>query len=229
MPTDATLTRTEKNAIFLALQRTKFDPNEFEWEEVPRVELAPGYREDLQVSKLVHRVTGYYFVFGDLSSTFSPGTNSRVQNERHSRAERNSLFFVWLSRLRQEVDAPDWWASIGQEKVLSLTASSASLGNSVFSRAEQSVIATKLDEIKQYLIEGQQVDSQKAEFIEQQMAYLKEASTRMGRKDWLNILIGGLFGFALNLALPPETARGLFATAGIAFQSLWKVAQAHLH
>jgi hypothetical protein len=49
--------------------------------------------------------------------------------------------------------------------------------------------------------------------------------TSVGRKDWLNILLGGLFGLAVTLALDPEKARGLLRLAGTVFQSLWGMAQ----
>jgi len=54
---------------------------------------------------------------------------------------------------------------------------------------------------------------------------LKESAERLGRKDWLNILLGGLFGLAVTLALEPEKARGLLGLAGTVFQSLWGMAQ----
>ena len=41
----------------------------------------------------------------------------------------------------------------------------------------------------------------------------------------MNILLGGLFGLAVTLALDPENARGLLRLAGTVFQALWKVAQ----
>jgi len=43
---------------------------------------------------------------------------------------------------------------------------------------------------------------------------LKESAERLGRKDWLNVLLGGLFGLAVTLVLDPEKAKGLLSLAG---------------
>jgi hypothetical protein len=78
-----------------------------------------------------------------------------------------------------------------------------------------------LDEIKGYLLEGQQFAAEQCASIEREFAYLRESSERLGRKDWLNNLLGGLVGLAIGLALDPEKARGLLRLAGAVFQSLW--------
>jgi hypothetical protein len=51
--------------------------------------------------------------------------------------------------------------------------------------------------------------------------YLRESSERLGRKDWLNNLLGGLVDLAIGLALDPEKAQVLLRLAGTIFQSLW--------
>jgi hypothetical protein len=124
--------------------------------------------------------------------------------------------------LRKEVDVPDLWSSIGQEKT---AASSASLDNRPFTAAEQNLIATKLDEIKAYLLEGQEFAAEQAATVEREFAYLKESSRRLGRKDWLNILHGGLITVIVGVALAPDAARALLRLAATAFQSLWGGAQ----
>lgn len=126
------------------------------------------------------------------------------------------------------MDAPDLWASVIQEKALPTAAASASVDNRPFSPDERRLITAKLDEIKVFLIAGQHFATEQAEAVEREFAYLKESSKRMGRKDWLNILLGGLFGLAVTLALDPEKARGLMRLAGAVFQSLWGAAQAYL-
>jgi hypothetical protein len=85
-----------------------------------------------------------------------------------------------------------------------------------------------LDEINGYLLEGQHFAAEQSEFVERRFAYFKESSTRMGRKDWLNLLLGGLVSLAIGLALDPEKARGLLRLAGAVFQSLWGTAQGYL-
>jgi hypothetical protein len=48
------------------------------------------------------------------------------------------------------------------------------------------MIGTKLDEIKGYILEGQEFNAQQSEMIEREIECLKTSSERLGRKDWLN-------------------------------------------
>jgi hypothetical protein len=84
---------------------------------------------------------------------------------------------------------------------------------------------SSLDEIKAYLLEGQQFDAGQAKTVEREFAYLKESSRRLGRKDWLNVLYGGLITVIVGVALAPDAARSLLRLAATAFQSLWGMAQ----
>jgi hypothetical protein len=128
---------------------------------------------------------------------------------------------LWLEELKKEVDAPDLWSSVGKEKTLSLAASSPDIENRPFTEAEQKFIAAKLDELKGYVLEGQQFSAKQAGYVEREFVYLKESSRRFGRNDWLRVLLSVLIGQAINLALSPEKARGLLVLAGTTFQSLW--------
>jgi hypothetical protein len=228
--TDATLTKAEKNAALKALSGLNLDPGEFEWTENEKQELpgmtSPYYRRSI----LTHRPTRYYFIFGGAKSEFSPGVTSKVQSEVHENdlSTRKNCLAVWLQRLSEEIDAPDLWASIGKEKVLSNAASSSDLENKPFNADEQKLIALKLDEIRKFVLEDQAFDAEHAEKIEREFSYLKESSQRLGRKDWLNVLLGGLFGLMLTLPLEPEKARGLLALAGTLLQSLWHVTKLYL-
>jgi hypothetical protein len=94
----------------------------------------------------------------------------------------------------------DLWLSLGEEKVLSTAASSANLDNRPFTTPEQMLIATKLDEIKKALLEGQQFAAEQADIVDREFAYLKESSRRLGRKDWLNVLYGGLITVIVGVA-----------------------------
>jgi hypothetical protein len=108
---------------------------------------------------------------------------------------------------------------------LSNVASSADLDNKPFNAEEQKLIIQKLDEIKNFLLEDQAYDVEQAETVERNFGYLKESAQRLGRKDWLNIVLGVLVSQIVTLALDPEKARGLLALAGTALQSLWGVTQ----
>jgi hypothetical protein len=219
MSTDATLTKRQKNRILTLVNEYGPPPSEFCWSEIEQGHPATGY---YVVSVLTHMSTGYSCIFGAHDITISPGWERKVQHFRHEdNFERiEKLCSKWLILVEAEVEAPDLWATIGQERALS-TAASTTLDNRPFTVAEQGLIAAKLDEIRAYLLQDQQFAAEEAEFVKRQVKYFKESSTRMGRKDWLNLLLGGLVSLAIGLALDPEKARGLLRLAGAVFQSLW--------
>ncbi len=221
--TDATLTPTQKNRILRLV--TEYGPPAagFRWKEEEQDELSNFSQWPYRVSVLEHRETGYYCIFGAHSIAISPGLTRKVEHFSHEDKIQNKedLCAKWLVLVKGELEAPDLWASIIGENRLSSAASSATLGNQPFSAAEQSLIVAKLDEIKGYLLASQQFDAGQAEYIEENFVYLRESSERLGRKDWLNALLGALVGQAISLALSPEVAKGLLLAAGIAFQSLW--------
>ena len=224
---DVRLKRIQKNEVLTLVQHVGLNPVEFDWLEEDSTEYMDGEPFGFRISRLEHRPTQYYCRFGGLRVEISPGPDDMVEYQEHRNdwvVKRDSAH-LWLEELRKEVDAPDLWATIGQEKALSTAASSASLDNRPFTAAEQNLIATKLNEIKASVLEGQQFDKEQAETIEREFAYLKQSSGRLGRKDWLNVLYGGLITVIVGVALAPDAARSLLRLAATAFQSLWGMAQ----
>ncbi len=157
------------------------NPLEFEWLEEDSEEYIDGEGAYFRVSRLRHRLTDYLCKFGGLRIEFSPGNADRVETGTHGAKWIAKLYAVdvWLAELRKEIDAPDLWATIGQERVLSTAASSAHIDNRPFTAVEQKVIGTKLDEIKAYL-DGQQFAADEASLINREIAYLRESAGRFG-------------------------------------------------
>lgn len=231
MGIDATLTRYQADRLFLIVREMQFDPSEFEWSEVAYTDWIGGLSQEFLANKLEFARFPYWFIFGDRSVSACPGTNHKIEHYSPAVAweTKEANFKQWLARLRKEIESPDFWRTVGQERALSIAASSSRLDNKPFSNPEIRLIHSKLDELKISMLESQHFDAQQADFIEGQFSYLKESAARLGRKDWLNALLGGLVGLAITLLLDPEKARGLLALAGTAFQSLWESAQAYLH
>src|SRR5260370_17240081 len=117
MLTDAALTKTQKNLVFRSVKRFKFDPSDFQWNEVISEE---GYGVIFTVSSLVHLPTQYYFTFGGYELEWSPGRKTKVERESHNHnwSKKSSRFEEWLRDLKDQVDQPDLWAIALQEKTL---------------------------------------------------------------------------------------------------------------
>ena len=144
---DVTLTRTQRNDVFGWLTAARFSPDEFEWTEIREREVVRRGVVLFNSSVLTHQKTGYYFRFGGIFSRFSPGLEHKSDIEEHEGdwTVKANAFQIWLHRLRQEIDAPDLWASIGQEKALPTAAASANLDNLLFTPDEQRLVAAKLE------------------------------------------------------------------------------------
>jgi hypothetical protein len=231
MPTDATLTISKKDRLFRMLTGMNFDPADFNWSDKTQEEWDGLAAHKFIVSELKYKRWDYSFSFGYYGVIACPGQDRKIEKWTHQDnwEYQEQRFEEWLRRLRNEINAPNLWASVGQEKILSNAVSSPTLNNLPFDQVEHELIHGKLDEIKAFVYQAQQLDAAQSKFVEQEFAYLKEASGRMGRKDWLTLLAGGFMSMIVGLALEPATARGLLALAGSAFQSLWGVTQAYLH
>jgi len=190
----------KKNKIHLLIEESGLTTSEFQWTDENSVECVSIEPVDFKVSVLTHRPTEYFCKFAGYSVKFSPAPKERVAYERHNDdfSRILSLTKQWLGELKKEVEAPDLWATISSEKALSAAVSSPNLDNSPLTPAEQSLIETKLDEIKAYILAGQHFTSEQAEFVQGEFAYLEESSRRFGRKDWLRVLMGVLVGQVFN-------------------------------
>jgi len=217
MSQDLRLTKLQMNDVLVRVQAFRFDPAEFEWHDVEY----PAFT----VSRIIHSTTCYYFEFEHSAVEYSPGRDLRVRTVFKLQSWVSKLAWVtsWLENLRAEVDAPDLWAMVGKARELAGAASSLD-ENRPFTFEEQVDIASKLDELKMYIVTGQEFQADRLKALEGQLNYLKSASERLGRKDWLTMAYGTLVSIGL-LFLPSEKATGLLHLAGTLFRSLWEHAQ----
>ncbi len=226
---DARLIPTQRNALVLSVSKHQFTTTEFSIDEVETEELEPPYfihKDRCLSTRVFHNSTGYYFTFGRYSTMRYPGTTRTVAEDNHKDNWQTKIakFDTWLQTLRHEVDAPDLWAIAEQGKALS-EAASQDTENLPFTPSEIKKVNEKLDELKQLLLGGQQFQEREAAIIDNQFRYLKEASERLGRKDWLTILYGVLIPLAIQIALPPERANSLIQMASTMFNAFVHHAQ----
>ena len=132
---------------------------------------------------------------------------------------------MWLTELRKEVDTPDLWATVLQDRdFMRLTVIDA--GNTPFTPQEQQYISTRLDEMHSFIIASAKLDDAQRRFVDAQIEYTKQATKRLGRIDWKNALIGAFMsiitGLGANAVFAPERARELFHAAAQAFAPLFQ-------
>jgi len=170
---------------------------------------------------MVHRPSGYYFVFDNVIefvSKWEPGAQTLVDSNYSANWEDQFDWFRdWLTYVRRETESPDLWRAISKEAEVLESAASAGASNALFTAEEKDYIVEGINEIKQYLLTAHKLDP---ELVESRLNYLIESSERVGRKDWINLLISVLVGIVISAALPPETTRELFRFVGTVLRKI---------
>jgi hypothetical protein len=223
---DARLKQTERSEAFHLVTGAGFNSAAFTWEEKRDHEsfrLAMGGGDEVGVSILRHNPTDYYMRFGAFGNEFSPGVNTRVEYDRHDGTwnARIRSCSTWLRELRTEVEAPDLWASVGQERALANAAASERMNNNPFTATEKEYIFGSLEEIKATLLSMQQFDIRQAAIVDGQFQYLGEAVNRMGKKDWLNLTFSNLVTVIVGLSLTQAQGSALLRLAGTLLHQPW--------
>ena len=206
----AQLLRSQQNEVLQRIQNVGLDPRSFEWDMVN------GPSSRVQVSRLVHRPTGGYFVF-DLNrgrhwTEFSPGHEVTVEQQFPGNWGLQLDYVTsWLQAVKREYEAPDLWRALSGESRL-IDAASADAANEPFSDDEQKQVRGQLSELRS-LADQADISPDSKATLEARLTYLEDAVGRQGRIDWANNLVGVLMGLALQAVVPPELVREMLALA----------------
>ncbi len=209
---DRDLMKHQRNAVFEAIRESGFSPSEFQWQTI-NSQLGGA----VQVPQIVHMPTQSYFDFdnggaNNFLTTCAPGENTPKATAGGTVNWPAPLnhFKNWLSYVKRDIETPDLWAMSGGETELIDAVSDSSEDNSRYSTTELSQISTAINEIKEFIVNTHQLSGERLNFIELRFAYLIEASERVGRKDWKNLLLSVLFSIVISLSLPQEASGELF-------------------
>ena len=208
------------------IQKMGLNPAEFEWTTETRPITGGG---TYIVSKLVHTQSKYWIFFDTTRTVFSPGASKRTDDsvvlsgylggELNSRLESAGL---WLEYLKREITAPDIWATVRQERAIAELTAAPNLDERQFDSHERESIRRQLNEVKLFLLKTTQLQIDERQFVEDRFQYFEESAQRLGRKDWLNLFLGGLLSIVILLSLPSSTAGELFRMASIALHACFQ-------
>lgn len=214
------LLRSQRNEIFTILQNRGFTPADFDLQEIDIGEQ--------ETAHLVHKTTGYYFQIRirrfstpPFQATYSPG--SEFLNEMETCSTWPDVIInleSWLSFILKETEAPDLWDGLQGGNQLLQDATEQSSDHLPFTDAELLQIRECLKEIKSYVIKTKELTDTQRKIVDARFDHMEEVATRMGRKDWLTLLIGNLLGIAYNLALSGDSTRDLFGFAAIIIKKI---------
>lgn len=196
---------SQKNQVLLALEAYGFTAEEFIWED---------HHSEMTtyttVSKLTHKSSIGYFIFdffkGQHYCSFSPGEDKQIDSFfSQIWVVQMSYFYCWIKYLRREIEAPDLWGTIRNEKGF-LHNSFDTENNEPFSREERVKIESSLNEIKEFIKVTHETQTKDILFLESRIEYLITSSERLGKKDWKVMAIGMFFDIIVQSCPTSESA-----------------------
>jgi hypothetical protein len=216
---DETLLVSQRNQVFQLILKLGLDPTVFMWDEGHHSNADFEWRNSI----LRRRSTSYYCEFRAWLSDWDMNC-SPFGAQRHGmlKAEtwQHALKRVeeWLGWIKLE-EEPDLWASVaaGGE---SMFREPGAIDNRPFDASEQEKIAAAVALLKEHIAQAYP-DDQHRKRVDNQLAHLVEASTRIGRKDWTTLAIGALAQIVIMLAMDADAAGKLFETASQLLNWLW--------
>jgi hypothetical protein len=110
-----------------------------------------------------------------------------------------------------QATAPDKWAELQQVRNVLAAAQAPDASNAPFTADEQAEIVLRIDEVKQFVATSVRLDGQqRLAAIEQAPDEIKEASTRVGRKDLIVMINGAMFSLIVNGLAPAHVVSLIF-------------------
>jgi hypothetical protein len=127
---------------------------------------------------------------------------------------------LWLSYLLRETEVSDLWDGLEGGNQLLKEATEQSSDNLPFTKTELPQVRECLKEIKAYVVKTKELTETQRRIVDARFDHMEESATRMGRKDWLSLVIGNLLGIAFSLALNGDSTRDLFGFAALVIKRI---------
>ena len=147
---------------------------------------------------------------------YSPGEGQREEARKGQSRHTNLAAHDWPRFLQRELTASDFWAQLASNPLV-LAQTSTSDDISYFRDDEREELLRRLASIESRLIELYGHTPPGLSEIEKRMEEIRNASTRMGRKDWVMLTVGQLFSLVTTLGLDGEKARAVLELVGAGF------------
>jgi hypothetical protein len=201
------LTRLERNQVFEAIAASTLDPAECKLEQNSN-EVIVSHANSGSTFKFTFIGTGHFDIYV-VESNVIDGHHLRFQAPR----EIDSVtpwITTWANEVREIMDAPDLWVEMRHSRDLIAEIQQTDSGNTLFSQDEQGQIAVQLQQITERLKEQFELTNEQMERIEEWREEVVEASTRMGRKDWLIYLLGTITALIITATVPAGIGEHIF-------------------
>jgi hypothetical protein len=208
------LDKLQRNELFRAVEAAGIGPAAFELlEEGSGITLK--HRESDAVLRASRRPPLVRAISGIGGS--GPGPQFAVVGGLPSATQTRSLHETWgevvervtswVGELREDLSSPDFWTSLEGVPPLG---DDATHDNSPFTPEERQGIAERAAAIKTEAQSRYQLTDQQIQILEAKLDYVVEASKRMGRLDWRNLVAGVVLDMVREAVLPTQTTTKVF-------------------
>lgn len=199
------LLTTQKDEMFEAVRAAGLDPAEFEW--ASRI----SWYSETSAPSLGHRPTGHYFMV-DWGSTgagieYSPADAQPVFQDSSFDWEHIRIHVViWATALAREASAPNFWARLAQQQEL-FAAGARDEANTPFAAEELERVDAALAELRELVADTRNLEAVDVAHLDRRIGYLRAAARRVGRVDWLNLVLAAIVQLVLQAVLTSDGAQ----------------------
>ena len=198
------LEKWEKNAIFKAMQEGGLHPSEFKF--------ADG-EDDVRID---HRLSASYFLIGGDAlryvGSYVVGDAAPWPYEDSAWPRLMARISRWVKNVKSDVETPDLWAELQRETELFGAGPDEAVENTSFTPDEREVIEAQFRVLREKAQSAYSLSDAQMLILDAKIDYLIGADDRLGRIDWRNVVVGTMFAYALEAALPPGSARDILLT-----------------
>ena len=152
------------------------------------------------------RILSSRAVAGDYSARYLAGDGPVEERAGLSQYRLMEQVGFWLGQLKLDIETPDLWAQLQRERALLAAVSDEAIENTPFTSAEREEISRQLQELKDDLSRAHSLSAEQMRLLDERLAYLVDATDRVGRKDWFLMAAGAMLSYVLAAALPPDAA-----------------------
>lgn len=202
------LTKLERNEIFRAIAASSLDPDECTLNQNDN-EVLITHTNSGSTFKFTFVGTGHVDIYA-VQSDVVDGHHLRFQTA-YEIDSVTPFITEWAEEARVTFDTPDLWAEMRRSRELIAATQRADFSNAPFTQDEQQQIAALLQEIKKQVSEQFELTNEQMAQVNEKLDELSEASTRMGRKDWLIIALGTIAALIITATVLPGIGEHILA------------------
>jgi hypothetical protein len=206
VPDDHFLLPTQRNEVLRLIRESPLEPADFDWRQTRTAArlFGPGW-EIPKVPLLAHRPSEAAFAFDwdgrNHVAIYVPGETQ--PEDRYDTVHWSQMLDAvsrWLVNTAREYQAPDLWRTIRRGSALAILPPP-DADNAPFSDAERELIADHLRMLEERLTAEFELAARERTQLRQGIERLTEATKRLGRLDWRQVLLAELVTLVVQRVL----------------------------